>query len=209
MDSLFLYLSVAFLACFIGTIPFGPINLAVVKTTVDYDRRSGTQIAIAASLVEVLQSLIAICFGLLISSFLDSNAAIKFFLAFVFIVLAIFVFTRKTNPSLEKEKSRPSSFFRRGFLIAVLNPQAIPFWIFALATISQYFEFQYIGIYLLGFLFGVFAGKLFALYGFVIASTYLKTHLQESSTLVNRLLAGVLLFIGLNQGWNAIHSVIA
>ncbi len=208
MESPFLYLFVGFLACLLGTIPFGPINLAVVKTTIDYDRRSGIEIAFAASIIESLQALIAICFGALISSFLDENVFVKFFLAFIFIALAIFIFTRKPEPTLGKRKSRPVSFFRNGLIISGLNPQAIPFWVFALATISQYFEFQYMGLTLAGFLLGVFIGKLVALYGFVVASTYLKTRLQESSTLVNRLLSGILLFIGLSQGWNAVNSLV-
>lgn len=208
MENPFLYLFVGFLACLLGTIPFGPINLAVVKTTLDYDRRSGIEIALAASIIEMLQALIAIFFGMLISSFLDENVFVKFFLAFIFIALAIFIFTRKPEPTLEKEPSRPLSFFRNGLIIAGLNPQAVPFWIFALATISQYFEFQYMGLTLIGFLLGVFIGKLVALYGFVVASTYLKAHLQESSTVVNRLLATILLFIGLSQGWNAVNSLL-
>lgn len=208
MGNPFLYFLVGFLACLLGTIPFGPINLAVVKTTVDYDRTSGIEIAFAASLIEMLQALIAICFGMLISSFLDANVAIKFALAFIFIALAIFIFTRKPTPTLEKRESKPVSFFRNGLIIAGLNPQAVPFWIFALAAISQYFEFQYIGLTLIAFLLGVFTGKLVALYGFVVASTYLKAHLQESSTLVNRLLAAILLFIGLSQGWNAVNSLL-
>jgi threonine/homoserine/homoserine lactone efflux protein len=203
-----LYLSVGFLACLLGTIPFGPINLSVVKITLDYDRRSGLEIAFAASLIEIFQALIAICFGIVISSFLDANVLVKFFLAFVFIALAVFIFTRKPKPTLSQSEERPLSFFRNGLIIAGLNPQAVPFWIFALATISQYFEFQYIGLTLASFLLGVFLGKLLALYGFVVASTYLKAHLQESSVLVNRLLAGILLFIGLSQGWNAVNSIL-
>ena len=209
MESPFLYAMVGFLACFIGTIPFGPINLAVVKTTVDYDRGSGIKIALAASLIETLQAAIAISFGMLISAFLDSNAVVSFFLAFVFIALAVFIYTRKPKPALEREANRSSSFFVSGLVIAGLNPQAVPFWIFALATISQYFAFQYDGIYLIGFLLGVFVGKMLALTGFAVASGYLKAHLQESSTLVNRLLAAILLFIGLSQGWNAVNSVLA
>ena len=208
MENPLLYLLVGFLACLLGTIPFGPINLAVVKTTVDYDRRSGIEVAFAASIIEMLQALIAISFGMLISSFLDENIFVKFFLAFIFIALAIFIFTREAELTLEKRKSRPVSFFRNGLIIAGLNPQAVPFWIFALATISQYLEFQYMGLTLLGFLLGVFIGKLVALYGFVVASTYLKTRLKESSTLVNRLLAAILLFIGLSQGWNAVNSLL-
>jgi threonine/homoserine/homoserine lactone efflux protein len=208
VESPFLYLFVGFLACLLGTIPFGPINLAVVKTTVDYDRRSGIEIAFAASIIESLQALIAICFGALISSFLDANVFVKFFLAFIFMALAIFIFTRKPESTLGKRKSRPVSFFRNGLIISGLNPQAIPFWVFSLAIISQYFEFQYMGLTLAGFLLGVFIGKLVALYGFVVASTYLKTRLQGSSTLVNRLSSGILLFIGLSQGWNAVNSLV-
>jgi len=208
MENPFLYLAVGFLACLIGTIPFGPINLTVVKTTVDYDRRSGIEVALAASLIEIFQALIAISFGMLISSFLDANVSIKFLLALIFTVLAVFIYTREPKPTLEIEESRPQSFFRNGLIIAGLNPQAVPFWIFALASISQYFEFQYLGLTLFAFLLGVFFGKLLALYGFVVASTYLKAHLQESSVLVNRLLAAILLFIGLSQGWNAVNSLL-
>jgi hypothetical protein len=89
-------------------------------------------------------------------------------------------------------------------LIAALNPQAIPFWIFALSAISQYFVFEYVGIYLLSFLAGVFVGKLLALTSFVIVSEYLRTHLQASAQLVNRMLAAVLLIIGISQGWNTV-----
>ena len=209
MENPALYLLVGFLVCLLGTIPFGPINLAVVKTTVDYDRRSGIELAFAASLIEILQALIAICFGIVISSFLDANVLINFFLAFAFIALAVFIFTRKPKSTLEHNKGRPTSFFRNGLIIAGLNPQAVPFWIFALATIGQYFEFQYIGLTLASFLLGVFLGKLLALYGFAVASSYLKAHLSESSVLVNRLLSGILLIIGLSQGWNAVNSLLA
>lgn len=204
-----LYFGVGLLACFIGSIPFGPINLTVVKTTVDYDRRRGTEVALAASIVEIFEALVAISFGMVISAYLESNLIIKLVIAMTFIGLALFVFTRKSNPSLSEKNENQQSFFNKGLLIAALNPQAIPFWIFALAAISQYFVFEYVGIYLASFLVGVFLGKLMALYGFVVASEYLKSHLQESSQWVNRLLAGILLFIGITQGWNATSSWIA
>ena len=192
------------IACFIGTIPFGPINLTVVKTTVDHNRLRGTEVAFAASIIEILQALIAISFGMVISSYLESNIAIKIILALVFIVLAVFIYIRESKPVFSAIDIQQESFFKKGLLIATLNPQAVPFWIFALATISQYFDFEYVGVYLACFLLGVFAGKLIALYGFVIASDYLKSHLQKSSKMVNRLLAGILLLIGLSQASRAV-----
>jgi L-lysine exporter family protein LysE/ArgO len=208
IESPVLYFLVGLIACFIGTIPFGPINLTVVKTTVDHNQSRGTEVALAASIIEVFEALIAISFGMVISTYLETNIAIKFFIAAVFIGLAAFVFTRKSKPSLQVENEKEESFFKKGLLIAALNPQAIPFWIFALAAISQYFQFEYVGIYLAGFLVGVFIGKFLALYGFVVASTYLKSHLTESSQLVNKVLAAILLFIGITQGWNAISTLL-
>lgn len=199
----FLHFFVGLLACFIGTIPFGPINLTVVKTTVERSRRQGMEVAAAASIVEVMQASIAIFFGMMISDFLESNVYIKLGLAALFIVLGIIVLLRKSNPSLEANGEPEQSSFKRGLLIAALNPQAAPFWIFALATISQYFTFQYVGICLVAFLGGVFVGKVIALSSFVVASGYLKSHLKESSAWVNRLLAVILIFIGLSQLWNA------
>lgn len=204
MESALLYFIVALLACLLGTIPFGPINLTVVKTTVDYNAARGSEVALAASFIEILQALIAIWFGMVISSYLESNLLIRLVIALAFIVLALVIFRRKPKPSLSEDTNGEESFFVKGLLIAVLNPQAVPFWIFALAAISQYFMFEYEGIYLLAFLAGVFAGKLIALNGFVVASNFLKSHLQQSSLWVNRILASVLLFIGLSQGWNAL-----
>ena len=204
MTNPYFYLLVGMIACFIGTIPFGPINLTVVKTTVDHNRLRGTEVAFAASIIEILQALIAISFGMVISSYLESNVAIKIILALVFIVLAVFIYIRESKPVFSAIDIQQESFFKKGLLIATLNPQAVPFWIFALATISQYFDFEYVGVYLACFLLGVFAGKLIALYGFVIASDYLKSHLQKSSKMVNRLLAGILLLIGLSQASRAV-----
>jgi threonine/homoserine/homoserine lactone efflux protein len=204
MDTPLLYFFVGFVACLLGTIPFGPINLTVVKTTVDHDARRGTEIAIAASLIEILEALIAIWFGMVISSFLESNLAIKLGIGLLFVILAVVVANRESKPAMVDKPPGQESFFKKGLLIAALNPQAVPFWIFALAAISQYFEFEYMGITLAAFLAGVFLGKMTALYGFVLASAYLKTHLQESSALVNKVLASVLLFIGVTQIWNAL-----
>jgi threonine/homoserine/homoserine lactone efflux protein len=207
MDSPLLYFLVGMAACVIGTIPFGPINLNVVKTSIDYDARRGTQVALAASFVEVGMALIAICFGFVISAFLETNAIVKLIIALVFIVLALVVFTRKSDPKLQDQKNEQQSFFKKGLLIASVNPQVVPFWIFALTAIDQTFNFDYFGIYQFAFLCGIFFGKFMALYGFVIASGYLKTHLQKSSQMINRLLAVILLFIGVTQGWTAVSAI--
>ena len=133
MDTPVLYFLVGLFACFLGTIPFGPINLTVVKTTVDHNAARGTEVALAASLVEMAEALVAIWFGMVISNYLETNLLLRLLIALAFIGLAGFIFTRKPKPKLEQPAQDQDSFFKKGLLIAALNPQAIPFWIFALA----------------------------------------------------------------------------
>lgn len=199
MEPVWAYFLVGALACFLGTIPIGPINLAVVKATVDHDRGRGAELALAASIVEIVEAIIAICFGLVISNFLQMNPWLRLVIALAFFVLAGALLARKPSTGMAPAMPSQGSFFRRGLLIAALNPQAVPFWILALAVISQYFSFNYEGLLLATFLAGVFLGKLVALSGFVALAGYLKSRLQSASKRVNQALALVLLLIGISQ----------
>ncbi len=196
-----IYFLVAALTAFVATLPFGPINLTIIKTTVDHHRAGALRAAGGAALIETLQALIAIYFGLFISRFLAAHASINLAIAAAFIGLAIYVYVHDSHPSLRDNGAGDPSFFRRGMFVATINPQAIPFWIFAVATMGQSLGFDFVGGYLAAFLPGVFVGKMLALYGFVVASDYLKSHLDESSRRVNQLLAAVLFIIGLLQIW--------
>ncbi|MBL4820576.1 MAG: LysE family transporter [Gammaproteobacteria bacterium] len=193
------YFIVGTVVCFAGTLPFGPINLAVVKVTVDKNHLRGFEVALAASVVEIFQALIAVWFGMAISRFLDGNTVFKFLVAGAFLLLAAIIWTRKPSEYKAGADDLAGSGIKTGLLVAILNPQVIPFWIFALAAINQYTTLHYEGANLAGFLAGVFLGKLLALSGFVAVSRYLKAHLQQSSQIVNRLLAIVLCFIGVTQ----------
>ncbi len=193
------YFLIGTVVCFAGTLPFGPINLAVVKITVDKNYLRGLEVALAASVVEVFQALIALSFGMVVSTYLETNTILRLLIASAFIILGIVVWKHKPGEAKKASDEPVGAELKTGFLIAALNPQAIPFWIFALAAISQYTTFNYAGIYLGGFLTGVFFGKLLALSGFVLISQYLKTHLRQSGLIVNRLLAVVLCFIGAFQ----------
>lgn len=204
MEPVWAYFLVGAAASFLGTVPFGPINLAVVKATVDHDRGRGAELALAASIVEIGEAVIAICFGLVISNFLQMNPGVRLLIAIGFFVLAGVLLTRKPRADMATVPPARGSWFRRGLVIAALNPQAAPFWILALAVISQYFSFNYQGVLLAAFLAGVFVGKLAALGGFVALAGYLKDRLRAGSRLVNRALALVLLLIGSTQLWDVL-----
>lgn len=188
--------------CFVGTIPFGPINMTVLKTTLDSNQRHGVEVAVAAALIEIIQALIAVSFGVMISDFLDTNNLVKIFLGAFFILLAAGIFVRKPDSVPARSLVAGHSYFLKGLLLAALNPQAIPFWIFALAAVSQYMVLIYSGGHLVAFLVGVFVGKLVALLGFVYTANCLRAHSSQSGRIVNLFLGAILLCIGLSQLWS-------
>ena len=60
VEPLITYFLIGVFASFLGTLRLGPINLAVNKTTVDQHARAGLEFAIAASLIEILQAVLAL-----------------------------------------------------------------------------------------------------------------------------------------------------
>ena len=185
--------------CFASTLPFGPINLTVAKTTVEKSRLRGFEVAVAAATVETFQVLLAVWFGLVISTFLEDNVLFRAAVATVFLVLGVLIFRRQPARSLNADDHYFGSEIKTGLLVAAINPQAIPFWIIALAAINDYTDLAFQGWELTLFLLGVFVGKVLALTGFITVSNYLKTHLDESSRLVNHALGVVLMLIGIIQ----------
>lgn len=190
---------IAFTATIVGTIPFGPINLSVVNITLNKSVGKGFQFSLGAALIEIFEALLAISFGVYIQQFLEDYAWIQLIIITLFIGIGVFYLLRKTNPKLGKDKKIKVGEFAKGLGVAIANPQALPFWLFMLTFIAQYLSIDYRGAYLIGFLSGVFIGKLLALMLFVYLSDFLKKRLETSCKLINRTLGTILLLIGIIQ----------
>lgn len=192
---------IAFAATFLGTIPFGPINLSVVNITLKKTIQKGFQFSIGASLIEIAEVAVAIAFGSYIQNFLKNYTWIQLIVIALFLGIGIFYIFRKTRPTLESNPKYRVGDFYKGILIALANPQALPFWVFVLTLIAQYVIVDYSGVYLFWFFTGVFAGKLAALMLFAYLSEFLRRRLETSCKLVNRTLGSVLVLIGLVQAF--------
>lgn len=191
--------AIAFLATFVGTIPFGPINMSVISITLNKSFNKSLQFSIAASLVEILEAAVAISFGIYIQTFIQSHSWIQILIFSLFIGIGVFFIVRTTSPKLQGKSKVKTSEFVKGLLVSLGNPQALPFWIFILSIIAQNIDINFSGTHLLGFLIGVFLGKLGALMLFAYLSSFLKNKLSDSCTWINRVLGSILLLIGLIQ----------
>lgn len=190
---------IGLIATFLGTIPFGPINLAVVNITLKKGFQDGFRFSIGASLVEIVEVALAIAFGAVVQNLLSENLAIQLIIIVVFIVVGLYYLFSIPRPVLKSRIKIKVSPFIKGVLVAFANPQSIPFWVFVLTFISQYIDLNFTGFGMTAFFIGVFGGKLLALLLFAYSSKFLRPKLELSCKIINKSLGVILILIGLSQ----------
>lgn len=205
-QELILTFFIGLIATFLGTIPFGPINLAVVNITLKKGFQHGFRFSIGASLVEMAEVALAIAFGSVIQSLLTENILLQILIIIIFIIVGLYYLLSIPRPVLKSRIKIKVSPFVKGILVAVANPQAIPFWVFLLTFISQYYELNFVGVSLLLFFIGVFGGKLAALVLFGYLSKFLRPKLELSCKIINKTLGVILILIGLAQAFKTFYE---
>ena len=206
MEANFLiYLSLGMLASFVGTIPVGPVNISVVSTTLRRNVRSGIIFSGSAAIVEIFQSFIALQFGVFLSELIFNNVSFKLFVSFVFLVIGIVFLLKKQQSEIENTARKKLPPWLSGLVVSILNPQALPFWIFVLG----YYQSEHlIDMNLLhgdqltcifSFLAGVSLGKFFALSLYSYLSGYLAEKLSNLSYWMNKILGVVFMMLAFSQ----------
>ena len=117
-----------FIFSFIGSIPPGTLNLTVLQLGLEKKIKTALRFAVAVAIVEYPYAWIGVHFEYLIS---DSPVIVENFeliAATVMLGLAAYnLFPSKKAPTGFAKKFNESGF-RRGFILSILNPMAIPYW---------------------------------------------------------------------------------
>lgn len=118
----------AFGFSFMGSIPPGTLNLTVLQLGLEGRTAVALRFALAAAIMEYPYAWIAVTFEKMI---LSSEAILQNFQlisAIVLTVLGILNLMSVNKPSKLTERFSQSGF-RRGLVLGLLNPLAIPYWI--------------------------------------------------------------------------------
>lgn len=122
-------LLIALVISFIGSIPPGAINLTVVQLGLENKTRVALRFAIAASLTEYPYAWVAVKFEKLITSTPVILQNIQLAGGIIMIVIGLFnLWPVSAKPSSYAVKFADSGY-RRGLILGILNPLAIPYWI--------------------------------------------------------------------------------
>lgn len=188
-----------FLGALIGGVAFGPINLSVVELTIKKNLSSANRFCLAAALVEIGQAFIAILFGKLISRKIDEFPELKLLVILFFFLLGLYFVLKRDKPKSELNSTGDRSSFLNGVIVAVLNPQSIPYWIFVLAYLKSANVLELYSAKLWLFLVGIAIGKYTILVIYSYLSFFINRHVSNLNNYVSKTIGGLLMVIGFIQ----------
>lgn len=113
---------------FLGSVPPGTLNLSVLQLGLDGKIKTAWRFALAVAIIEYPYTWLAIQFEYWITSSPVIIENFQLITAIVMTVIGIGNIWSARKPVASASKFQ-SSGFRRGIVLSILNPLALPFWI--------------------------------------------------------------------------------
>ena len=190
------YFFIGIFASILGALPLGASNIAVINTTIKQNAKQSYKIAIAAGIAEVILSLYALHCNIVVQNFINNNLWIQFTIVLLLLFVGAFLIFKKHSKKQLKRNKITQSKYATGFLLGILNPPVLIYWIVAISFLNKSsFELSIQSSLSVLFLFfaGIYLGKLLTLYLYSKFSVIVKNRVQNISPIVNKI-TGVLLF---------------
>lgn len=180
---------------FLGALPFGIVNLTTTKITIEEGTSSALKFIFGASLIELVHAALALLFAEIIIMRIIENPIIKFSIGLLLIIIGIYFLFRNEKPSLKNKNKTKLPKLLLGMFLNLINPQAIPFWIFAITYLGNDMHMIVSAKEMSSFFLAIFIGKNLALLVFVYGSHFISTKLKLCCNIISRIM-GVILLLG-------------
>jgi threonine/homoserine/homoserine lactone efflux protein len=192
----------------LGIVPPGMINMTAARLGMDEGRQRALIFSLGATLILVVQVLIAVIFA----RFLDRNPDVVLILReiglFIFIGLTIFFFRKgKSAPPTDapaKLKSRRSRLFM-GMLLSALNFFTIPFYVLVSISLASYKVFSFDLPFIYTFATGVAIGTYFGFYCYIMFFKKMESKTEFILSNMNYIIGAVTGLVSLLTMWNIIR----
>lgn len=200
---------IAYALSFIGSLPFGMINMAVAHTAIRRGLPPAIWMGFGAALVELVQVFVALKFTWLFDENPTVEQAFQVVAAIVFVAGGIyFFFFAKTKPALPEEGKVigvKRGAFVKGIFISSVNLMVIPYWIFYGTLLSAndllVKDNTHVGIFSVGTMFGTFS----LMVCYALLGTKILSKSEVVTRWVNKLIGVVLLGFGVYQIWELVN----
>ncbi len=186
---------VAFIFSYLGSIPPGTINISVIQLTLNNRIKDAIQFALAAAIVEFFYATFAVGIQFFFVSKLDFTLHFKLVTAAAMFILGIINIFGK-NKKTKNSSNLLASGFKKGVVVSIFNPLAIPFWI----AVTAYLESnQWVNITKQTFwfyIFGISTGTFMLLASLVLLVSKFKINI-ENSFLISKITGFIFIALGI------------
>lgn len=129
--------AIAFFFSFIGSIPPGSINITTLQYALRGRRKAALAFAIASALTEYLYAGIAVRFQIYLTQSAEISAYFKIITGSVLIILGILNLFKEPKEIIADINGEKRNAFKKGVLLSLANPLAIPFWLMVTAYLQS------------------------------------------------------------------------
>jgi len=161
-----LHILLGFVMSFLSLTPPGMLNMTVVRTTIEKNRREGFWFALGAATVVILQAFIALAFAKYFANNPHIVERLKLAGIVVLFLLSVAFFIQARKKFKGEGSKRKGKSFVVGFLMGSMNMLAIPFYLVLSSVLENRGMLIIEQPYIILFVFGVFLGSfsLFLIY---------------------------------------------
>lgn len=181
---------------FIGSIPPGTLNLSVLQLGLEGKVKTALRFAVAVSIIEYPYTWIGVQFEAWITSSPVVIENFQLITAIVMVAIGVLNLWSAEKPTSFSQKFNESGF-RRGLILSILNPMAIPFWIGVTAYLKAQGWLNLSTVWLLhSYILGTSVGAMLLLTLFALMAKKLARYVK-SSKMVKRVPGFTLLVLGI------------
>ncbi len=154
------------LISFFGSLQLGPVNLFVIDAALYKSKKAALLVAFGGVLPEIVYCSLAVLSGNFIQETIFFQVYFKIFFILVLIVLGFYFMLKKSKQVVLgahdfKKSERNVHYTIKGFSLAIMNPQLLPFWVIVLGYFNTSEKLRITNFYekisfILGSAFGAF-----------------------------------------------------
>src|SRR5690606_34852812 len=180
--SILIHVALGIVLSFLGSIPFGTINVTVIESAISRGFRTALHVIFGAAIIEFVQALIALKFSGLITRSPLTEQVLFWISIPIFIGLGIYYARQKVADHVEPHPYERSRGFLKGIIVSSLNVLAFRFWIFyGIYHSSVNLIAISLNLNILSFSVGVFTGTVIILMLYARLGEYAKSRYSQLS----------------------------
>ncbi len=188
---------IAFVVSYLGSIPPGTINVSTMQLAIQKKSRAAFFLSLSASLVEFLYAGLTVRFQIFLS---NSEWFINHFylitgIPMIFLGIANIRTSSDSKTIWSKFSETGRNGFKRGFVLGVLNPLTIPFWLTVTAYLQTHNLISLDGKLFWMYLGGISIGTFTLLLSITLAGKKF-SKIADNQFLVHRLPGLIFIFLG-------------